>query len=68
MLTLFIRNFRRIPIARSSFTPHGQNVKIPKIDFCDVITSVLYSDACKKLFDMRKMEGQREKLHIEVVQ
>ena len=27
---------------RSSFTPHGQNFKIPKIDFCDVITSALY--------------------------
>ena len=32
-----------MPIVRSSFTPHGQNFKIPKIDFCDVITSVLYS-------------------------
>ena len=31
-----------MPIVRSSLPPHGQNLKIPKIDFCDVITSVLY--------------------------
>ena len=31
-----------MPTVQSSFTPHGQNFKIPKIDFCDVITSVLY--------------------------
>ena len=31
-----------MPIVRSSFTPHGQNFKTPKIDFCGVITSVLY--------------------------
>ena len=31
-----------MPTVRSSFTPHGQNFKILKIDFCDVITSVLY--------------------------
>ena len=30
-----------MPIVRSSFTPHSENFKIPKIDFCDVITSVL---------------------------
>ena len=29
-----------MPIVRGSFTPHGQNFKIPKIDFCDVIISV----------------------------
>ena len=32
-----------MPTVRSSFTPNGQNFEIPKIDFCDVITSVLYS-------------------------
>ena len=31
-----------MPIVRSSFSPHGQNFEIPKIDFRDVITSVLY--------------------------
>ena len=29
-----------MPSARSSFTIRGQNLKIPKIYFCDVITSV----------------------------
>ena len=32
-----------MPTVRSSFTPNGQNFEIPKIDFCDVITSELYS-------------------------
>ena len=35
-----------MPNVWSSFTPHVQNFKIPKIDFCDVITSVLYNRYC----------------------
>ena len=32
-----------MPTVRSSFTPNGQNFEIPKLDFCDLITSVLYT-------------------------
>ena len=35
--------FQHVPTLRCSFTPHGQNVKILKINFYDVSTSVLYS-------------------------
>ena len=41
MLTLYTCNVRCMPIVHSSFTPHGQNFKISKKDFSDVITSVL---------------------------
>ena len=29
-----------MPSIRSSFTSHGQNLKIPNIYFCDIITAV----------------------------
>ena len=38
-----------MPTLRCSFTPRGQNIKILKIDFYDVITSVLYKQAQKSV-------------------
>ena len=67
-----------MPIVRSSFTPHGQNFKIPKIDFCDVITSVLYTRLHKIIIAEHKINNkvvassplimEKKYLHLQVVQ
>ena len=42
-----------MPIVRCSFTPCCQNVKILKINFYDVITSVLYWNlGCQHFYDV----------------
>ena len=63
MLTLFIWNFRCMPTVRRSFTSNGQNFEIPKIDFCDVITSVLYIEFDNSVGKKGTMEQWKVRLN-----